>query len=454
MEAPFRLNDTDVSANAAAWSHDPSMMYDGRTGLYYSYSTDVFHPECGLCEKKGIPVRSSLDLVHFKYEGTVLSAAAVRQAQDNGAFPDTEGFWAPYVEFFNGEYRLYYSATKCFGSCESKIWLAVSQSPLGPFENRGIVIDTWNAGGADIPNAIDPHVIHFGKKSYIVYGSFFGGIFIKELNSETGFSKDANPRAYGSRISRKPEGSQIDGPEGASVIFVPETGYFYLFQSYGWLGDTYDIRVGRSRSIIGPYTDYNGISLDGESLGLKIAGSYAFSASDPCVKKEGEWKWGGFRGPGHGVPFLDPVSGSYFFVHHVRDGAESNCTVDDKGRKTWNVHYLFIRPLFFINGWPVLGPEPFCGTVFPASIHETFFSSEEFWSHRNAMELIQFEYDDNSMRHSVKKVCNHLEQFAGQCILYECTDFENRGTAAVVTGIDGQGIAYWGKFVYRNSIIK
>lgn len=53
----------------------------------------------------------------------------------------------------------------------------------------------------------------------------------------------------------------IDGPEGASVIYVPNTGYFYLFQSYGWLGDTYDIRVGRSKSVTGPYLDWHGKSL-------------------------------------------------------------------------------------------------------------------------------------------------------------------------------------------------
>ena len=38
---------------------------------------------------------------------------------------------------------MYYSATRAFGSSESRIWLAVSDRPEGPFENRGVVADTW-----------------------------------------------------------------------------------------------------------------------------------------------------------------------------------------------------------------------------------------------------------------------------------------------------------------------
>lgn len=82
-------------------------------------------------------------MIHFEYEGIALSQKAIKEGRDNGEYPQTVNFWAPYVEYTHGEYRMYYSATKAFGSSESRIWLAVSKHPLGPFENRGIVADTW-----------------------------------------------------------------------------------------------------------------------------------------------------------------------------------------------------------------------------------------------------------------------------------------------------------------------
>jgi hypothetical protein len=132
-----------------------------------------------------------------------------------------------------------------------------------------------------------------------------------------------DPRYQGKRIAKKPENSYIDGPEGAAVLFHPREGYYYLFLSYGWLGDDYDVRVGRSREITGPYLDYRGRSLDGGGWGMKLAGSYRFHSENPrAAEDEPGWQFAGFRGPGHGVPFRDPMSGEYFFVHHIRDGAQ------------------------------------------------------------------------------------------------------------------------------------
>ena len=127
----LRLNDPNAAENPAYGTHDPGMMWDPRTRRYYSYSTDSYAPKAGLGKKPGIPVRVSGDLVHFTYEGTVLSPAAVREGRDNGDDPPAKGFWAPYGEYVEGEYRLYYSATRDFGSSESRIWLAVAEDPMG-----------------------------------------------------------------------------------------------------------------------------------------------------------------------------------------------------------------------------------------------------------------------------------------------------------------------------------
>ncbi|MDE7223763.1 MAG: family 43 glycosylhydrolase, partial [Acetatifactor sp.] len=211
MEPGFKLNLHDRGKNPCFESHDPSMMYDPVSGMYYSYSTDTALTSV---YRQGIPVRRSRDLVHFTYVGHALSKKAILQGRDNGPeYKPTFGFWAPYVEYAGGEYRMYYSATRAFGSSESRIWLAVSQCPEGPFENRGVVMDTWHTPDTE-PNAIDAHVADTPEgRKYFVYGSFFGGIFIKELNPATGLPVNPSPRYQGRRIAYRPPDSHVDGPE-------------------------------------------------------------------------------------------------------------------------------------------------------------------------------------------------------------------------------------------------
>ena len=439
----FRFNEDDVRKNPLAWSHDPSMLWDPRTEKYYSYGTDVYKPEKGLPQEIGIPVKSSPDLIHFKYERTVLSEQAIREGRNNGQYPDTGNFWAPYAEYVNGEYRLYYSATKAFGSSESRIWLAVSKDPLGPFENRGVVADTWGTDDT-LPNAIDPHIVWSEERCYLVYGSFFGGIYVKELDAMTGLSLSGDPRELGICISRRAKESVLDGPEGAAVIYVRETGYFYLFQSYGWLGDTYDIRVGRSKKVTGPYLDWHGNDLVEKGLGLKLAGSYKFHAENPAAGEAyPAWEWNGLRGPGHGVPFYDPVTGRYFFVHHIRDGAEANRIYDEEEqRNSYQLHYMMIRPVFFQNGWPILGPEPYQGET---------MESVDVSSLDGLWELLIFDEYDNEMREAEVYAGEKVGDYLRSGKIYRCQDVENRRETLVVTGITDSGLAYWGKLGYSLS---
>ncbi|MCM1103966.1 MAG: arabinan endo-1,5-alpha-L-arabinosidase [Clostridium sp.] len=383
MRPGFRLNCHDRDLNPLFESHDPSMFYDPMSGYYYSYSTDsAITSEY----RPGIPIRKSNDLINFEFVGYALSDEAIAEARDNGRYAPTPGFWAPFAEYVKGEYRLYYSATRAFGSSESRIYLAVADNPEGPFENRGVVVDTWGTDNS-YPNAIDPHVVddpHGGK--YLIYGSFFGGIYIKELARETGLALSGDAHELGRLIAHKPAGSYIDGPEGAAVIRNPQNGNYYLFLSYGWLGDDYDIRVGLSRRVEGPYRDRDGKSLNGESLGTKLAGSYCFSAEAPYadsaeqkkrrtlevrtkqgVRKESvncrKWRFDGFRGPGHGVPFYNVPDGSYYFVHHMRDGAAAlvHEPTSKKDKRSYRMHYMVVRRMYFINDWPVLSPEPYAG---------------------------------------------------------------------------------------------
>lgn len=440
MDGLLKLNECNIKDNAVFGSHDPSMMWDPVSKKYYSYSTDIYMSAAGLNDKIGIPVRISEDLVHFTYGGTVLSEAAVKQGRDNGSYPPTWNFWAPFVEYVNGEYRMYYSATKAFGSSESRIWLAVSDCPMGPFENRQVVADTWGTDDT-YPNAIDAHVVWDKEKSYLIYGSFFGGIYIKELDSATGLPLSGNPKELGTCISRKRMGQPIDGPEGAAVIYVPETGYFYLFQSYGWLGDNYDIRVGRSTNVTGPYTDMQGHKLVEDAMGQKIANSYRFEATKPNAgTQDKKWEWAGFRGPGHGVPFYDPVRKSYFFVHHVRDGAEIYRRYDKaEDRDSYSVHYMMIRQMSFIDGWPVFSPEPYAGDSFEPAIPD---EKKGHW------EFIFMDDRDNNQKKSTICEGAKLQQLIQSGWVHDCWDFENGCPTKAVSGFTDSFLAYWGKFVY------
>lgn len=435
MPKLFQLNEYRVHANPFAGSHDPSMLFDPVTRRYYSYCTDTFGPALGVEDTIGIPVRSSADLVEFTYHGSVLSEEAIRTGRDNGDFPQTHNFWAPFVEYARGEYRMYYAATRAFGSSESRIWLAVAKHPLGPFENRGVVADTWGTDDT-FPNAIDPHILWEDGRSYLIYGSFFGGIYIKELNPETGLCAKGNPKYLGQCLSRKAKNSRLDGPEGAAIAFVPETGFYYLFQSYGWLGDGYDIRVGRSKCLTGPYVDRQGKHLVEEALGEKIAGSYQFSATAPRAGNTDEaWEFGGFRGPGHGVPFFDPNRNAWFFVHHVRDGAMCNSYREKfDGRLSFRRHYMMIRPMFFTDGWPVLAPEPFGGEDLSPAL-----PVDGNW------ELIFHTDQDNAPKTSILRPLSAEDPLLTGGRLWRCSDFENGGQSLTVTGTTADGVAYWGK---------
>ncbi len=463
MKKPgFMLNLHDRKKNPCFESHDPGMMYDPVSGWCYSYSTDgaITSPY-----RQGIQIRRSRDFVEFEYVGMALSEKAIAEGCDNGEYPPTGGFWAPFTEYVNGEYRMYYSATKAFGSSESRIWLAVAAHPEGPFENRGVVADTWGTTDAE-PNAIDAHVVDTPEgRKYLVYGSFFGGIFVKELDPKNGLCLNCTAKELGRRIAVKPEHSYIDGPEGAAVLYHPEWKKYLLFLSYGWLGDDYDIRVGISDSVDGPYLDREGKSLDGVSLGQKLAGSYQFAAERPyaaddsaqkkdsgCVENQPEenkeqeaeisWKFGGFRGPGHGVPFYHEPTGQYFFVHHVRDGAWNLHHGSDQpgDRLTFYMHYMAVRRMYFVEGWPVFAPEVYAEEPSAVSVTE---QQKETWQKNGSLwEIIVLSNDDNKMKKSV--IGSFPIDFA--CGVHGAAfDFENGGECEFVSGYLKNNHAVWMK---------
>lgn len=304
-------------------AHDPTIVKED--GIYYMFATDTFFEEK---PTQGVPIRKSNDLVHWEFAGTALAGIPT----EANAWSNARGLWAPEVIRYKDKYYMYYSAST-FGSTVSCIGLATAEHLLGPWSDQGIVIKT----NPDLAkhNAIDANiVVDKDGRYWMCYGSFFGGIYMTELNMETGRLK--NEQDYGTLLAKRPK-SVDTAIEGAFIYYHEELDYYYLFTSYDSLNDSYNVRVARSREITGPYLDINGNSMletetRPDSIGVKLVGSYQF-------KEDISW-----IGPGHNSIFTEGKKN--YMVHHVR--------IEERSP----YHFAFIREIFWLNnGWPVVSPE-------------------------------------------------------------------------------------------------
>src|SRR6185436_18533297 len=98
------------------------------------------------------------------------------------------------------------------------------------------------------------------------FGSFWDGIHLVGLDPSTGLRRD--PKDNPVRLASAPE---IEAP-----FLHQRDGYYYLFLNWGkccrGVNSTYEIRVGRSRSVAGPYIDRSGTDLREAGGTLVLAG--------------------------------------------------------------------------------------------------------------------------------------------------------------------------------------
>lgn len=193
--------------------------------------------------------------------------------------------WAPDIHFHNGLYYLYYSCSS-FGKNGSAIGVAVNRSldPKSPdycWKDSGCVVRS--IPGRDDWNAIDPNLfIDDDGSGWLSFGSFWSGIKLVRLDST--LTRPAEPQEW-YHICRRPEGTAEDTSEtddaikadSRGAIFNPGNGaveapfivkrgeWYYLFASYDLCcrgpKSTYNIIVGRSANVEGPYFDASGKSL-------------------------------------------------------------------------------------------------------------------------------------------------------------------------------------------------
>ena len=178
----------------------------------------------------------------------------------------------------------------------------------------------WNSWYA--PNAIDPTVFFdaSGKKLFMSYGSWSGGIFVLEIDRKTGIpkypGKDGTDSSSGNYIDRY-FGVHISGGDGQSgegpyIRYDKNTGFYWFYETYGYLEATggYNMRLFRSKHLYGPYYDPAGNQAQNSKtgcseFGVKLIGNYQFSNQV------------GYRSAGHNSAFVTD-DGNYYLVFHQK----------------------------------------------------------------------------------------------------------------------------------------
>ena len=223
--------------------HDPSTVVS-QGGRYYTYGTG-----------NGIPVLSSDDGWTWKRAGSLMSAVPGGKAGPEVLAKGGNNTWAPDVIHVGDQYFVYYSAPGT--QPKSAIGLLVGRTldPASPdyrWEDRGPVV--WSDGIED-SNAIDPGVLldPTDGRLWMVYGSYFGYIRLVELDPKTGLRRFPD---------RTPTNVAINSE---AAILIHRDGWYYLLVTHGsccqGANSTYNIRMGRSRKVTGPYLDNMGIDM-------------------------------------------------------------------------------------------------------------------------------------------------------------------------------------------------
>jgi arabinan endo-1,5-alpha-L-arabinosidase len=226
---------------------------------------------------------------------------------------------APDVIHIGDRYYLYYATSSRQPQADvHMIWNKTLDPSASNFkwEEGGIVA---SSDGVEDCNAIDPSVFldSTSGKMWLTYGSYFGYIRLVQLDPKTG--KRMVP-------IDKPIDIAINC-EASAMIY--HDSWYYLLGTHGsccrGTDSGYNIRMGRSRKVTGPFLDNIGIDM------IKGGGKLFVGSGGRVV------------GPGH-FGLLDLGDGVQKFSCHFEADL-------DRG----GASVLDIRPLLWKDGWPVAG---------------------------------------------------------------------------------------------------
>lgn len=300
--------------------HDPVVIKE--KGTYYVFCTG------GRNGRGVLPIRTSTDMRTWKASGFVFESLPEWAAKE---VPLARNAWAPDIAHFNGKYHLYYSVSS-FGSRNSAIGLATTPTldPASPdyrWTDEGMVLRSYQ--DKDDWNAIDPNLVLDGDRAWLAWGSFWGGIKMRRIDPASGKLSAADETMPS--LSSRPREQPINGSVEAPFI-VRHGDYWYLFVSFDrccrGAESTYNVVVGRSRSVTGPYVDRSGRPM------TEGGGTLVIEATTPT-----------WRGPGHPAVFRESGTDYLFFHAYFGEG---------RGRGS----ALQISTLVWEDGWPKAGALP------------------------------------------------------------------------------------------------
>ena len=268
-----------------------------------------------------IPTFRSTDLVHWSYAG---DAFARPPAWVTGQL------WAPDVVYRDGRYLLYYAASDTgLPGGGSAVGVATSDSPTGPWHDTGTPV----VAPADSPTSpgqrrweFDPEVITAGGHDYLYFGSYFGGVFARELT----------PDGLGSLPATETRIAIDNRYEGTSI--VRHDGWYYFLGSAtnccaGPLTG-YAVFAARSRSPLGPFRDRDGRSI----LAPRVGGT-------PVLTQNGN-RW---VGTGHDTVLTDLAGQNWIFYHAV-----DRFQPYYPGAVGYTRRPILADPLDWVHGWPTV----------------------------------------------------------------------------------------------------
>jgi arabinan endo-1,5-alpha-L-arabinosidase len=333
--------------------HDPSVIKVD--GTYYIFGSH-------LAAAKSTDLMNWTRIADGVTATNPLFSNVITELKDTFAWSQVTGLWAPDVaRLADGRFHFYYDSCKG-DSPLSALGVAVASSVTGPYVNRQILLKSgmWGQTSEDgvsvydpqvHPNVVDPQTF-FDRdgKLWMIYGSYSGGIFILAMDPDTGLQRPG--QGYGKHLL----GGHHARIEAPYVLYNAQTGFYYLFTSFGGLDAAggYNIRVARSQSPDGPYFDAAGndmsqvkgnpgVLFDDSRIapyGQKLMGNYQFALAagetGPAL---------GYVSPGHNSALYEAERGQYFLIFHTRFPGRGE-------QHEVRVHEL----LFNESGWPVVAP--------------------------------------------------------------------------------------------------
>ena len=229
---------------------------------------------------------------------------------------------APDVLKIGDRYLIVYGATGggLAGGHNGKILTMWNKTldPKSPDFKYSEAIVVASSDGIEDNDAIDPGLLldPTDGRLWLSYGTYWGYIRLVELDPKTGKRVEGN----------KALNIAIDC-EASDLIY--RDGWYYLLGTHGTCCDgpnsTYNIVVGRSKKVTGPYLDNIGREM------LKGGGKMVVAAGDRLI------------GPGHFGRIVLGPGVEKMSCHYEAD-------LDQSARSV-----LGIRPLLWKNGWPVGG---------------------------------------------------------------------------------------------------